>query len=117
MQIYYNIPLEFGQVIFFKHKRMKKIETNETCCKKIKHSAREMGVIGYSHCTKKAEYTNGTHYFCKHHSKMGRFVIRDGEIGKVLARFDTEKELKENIHLYPGKVMQKLTKSHRRDIT
>jgi len=95
---------------------MQEIETNEICCKKVKHSAREMGIIGYSKCTNKATYTNGTHFFCTHHSKMQRFVIRDGNVGKILARFDTEQEMKDNIHLYPGMNMQKLSKSRRRDI-
>lgn len=97
---------------------MKHIEDNNehTCCKRVKHSMRNMGVIGTSICGKKATYQEGTYYFCKHHSKTGRYVVRDGDIGKILARFDTEKELRANIHLYSGMRMQKLTKSHRRDI-
>lgn len=95
---------------------MYKIETNEICCKRIKHSARQIGIIGYSKCTNKATYTNGTHFFCTKHSRMQRFVIRNGDIGEILARFDTEQELRNNIHLYPGMRMQKVTKSHRRDI-
>jgi hypothetical protein len=95
---------------------MNRIETNEICCKKIKHSAREMGIIGHSKCNNKAEWTNGTHFFCTKHSKMQRWVVRDGDVGKILARFDTEQELRNNIHLYPGMRGQKLSKSHRRDI-
>jgi len=95
---------------------MYKIETNEICCKRIKHSARQIGIIGHSKCTNKATYTNGTHFFCTKHSRMQRFVIRNGDIGEILARFDTEQELRNNIHLYPGMRMQKVTKSHRRDI-
>ena len=95
---------------------MQKVETTEICCKKIKHSAREIGITGYSKCTKPATHFNGSHYFCVRHSRTGRFVVRDGDVGAILARFDTEQELRDNIHLYPGMRMQKITKSHRRDI-
>lgn len=90
--------------------------SNETCCKKVKHSMRDIGVIGTSICGKKATHINGSHYFCAKHARVGRYVVRDGDVGKILARFDTEEELRSNIHLYPGMRMQHLTKSHRRDI-
>lgn len=41
------------------------------------------------------------------------------EIGvavEIKARFDTEKELRENIINYPGMRMQKITSSHRKDL-
>lgn len=95
---------------------MQKIETEEICCKKIKHSMREFGIIGYSKCNSKAKYTNGKHFFCTKHSLQQRYVIRHGDVGNILARFDTEQEMRYNIHLYPGMRMQKLSKSHRRDI-
>lgn len=94
---------------------MHKVETNEICCKKLKHSARSRGIVGYSKCTNKATYTNGSHFFCAKHSKMQRYVIREGDVGKILARFDTEEELRQNIHLYPNMRMQKLSSS-RKDI-
>jgi hypothetical protein len=75
-----------------------------------------LGKIGRYTCGKPATYTNGTHYFCTHHSRMQRYIIRDGDVGKILARFDTEEELRANIDNYPGMVMQKLTHSHRRTI-
>lgn len=69
-------------------------------------------------CNKPAVYgtTNGLHFFCRHHSLMGRYVIRNGDIGEILARFDTEEEVRANIHLYPGMRMQKISGSSRRDI-
>jgi hypothetical protein len=68
-------------------------------------------------CNKLATHTDGNAVFrCRHHSLTGRFVVRDGDVGEIKMRFDTEKELRENIHLYPGMVMQKVTKSHRRNI-
>jgi hypothetical protein len=68
-------------------------------------------------CNKLATHTNEQGvYRCRHHSLTGRFVVRDGDVGEIKMRFDTEKELRENIHLYPKMRMQKVTKSHRRDI-
>lgn len=65
--------------------------------------------------------SNATHVIngvpmCRHHSRKGRYVVRDGDIGNIQARFDTEQALRDNIHLYPGMRMQKLTRSRRRDI-
>lgn len=94
---------------------MVKVDTNETCCKKV--TPTEFGFnIGYYTCGKPATYTNGSHFFCRKHSKMGRFVIRNGDIGDILARFDTEKELRENIVNFPKMRMQKLTSSSRKDL-
>jgi hypothetical protein len=97
---------------------MEKFDNTEgiVCCKRIKHTMREVGVIGTSKCIAPATHTNGSHYFCRHHSRTGRFIARTGEVGEILARFDTEKELREHIHEYPGACMQKITKSHRRNI-
>lgn len=96
---------------------MKPIDStiNEVCCKKMKHSV-WWGKSYTSKCTKKATYTNGTHFFCKHHSGMGRYVFRVGDVGEILARYDTEQELHDNAHLYPDARMQKITKSHKKDI-
>jgi hypothetical protein len=93
---------------------MTQVETNETCCKKI--VVKEWLYKESWICGKPATHTNGSHFFCRHHSKTGRFVIRNGDVGEILARFDTEQEMRDNIHLYPGMRMQKVTKSHRRDI-
>ena len=84
------------------------------CCKKI-HIKEWLNRHTYI-CDKPATHTNGSHYFCRHHSGTGRYVARIGDTGKIMARFDTEKELRENIHLYPECRMQKVSKSHRRDI-
>lgn len=71
-------------------------------------------------CDKEAVYTiNGKHY-CRHHSKLGRYVIREGDIGKIVFRCDTEKQLRAEFASdnYPKSKyrMQKVTKSHRKDI-
>lgn len=95
---------------------MIKVKVDMICGKTIKHTMKEVGVIGTSKCVKPVTHFNGSHYFCKHHSRTGRFVVRDGDVGKILARFDTEKELRDNISKYPGMRMQKITKSRRRDI-
>lgn len=97
---------------------MKEFDNTENivCCKIMKHTMRNVGIIGKSKCTKPATHFNGSHYFCKKHSCTGRFVARVGSTGKILARFDTEKELRDNIYLYPGARMQKMTSSHRRDL-
>lgn len=93
-------------------------EHNETCCKRVQHSFPGLGKTHTSVCGKPATHVhnNGIHYFCRQHSGTGRFVVRNGDVGEILARFDTEKELRDNIIHYPGMRMQKITKSHRRDI-
>ena len=55
---------------------------------------------------------------CRHHARLGRFVIRKGDIGDILFRCDTEIELREEFSIakYPQCRMQKITKSHRKDI-
>lgn len=97
---------------------MKKFNNTENlvCGKVMKHSMREMGIIGKSNCTRIATYTNGSHVFCTRHSRMQRFVAREGDTGKIFARFDTEQELRNNIHKFPGARMQKITSSHRKDL-
>lgn len=97
---------------------MKQIETDETCCKKVERQNGYGGIEQTYICGKPATYTNGTHFFCKKHSKMGRFVIREGDVGKILERFDTEQEMRDEFKEYVGanKRMQKLTSSHRKDI-
>lgn len=96
---------------------MKPIEStiNETCCYNAQHS-NNTGKTYKAICGKPATHTNGQHFFCRHHSRSGRFVIRIGDTGEILARFDTEKEVRENHHLYPNSRMQKVSKSSRRDI-
>jgi hypothetical protein len=96
---------------------MKEVITNESCCKTVKITMFGFGVIGTRKCEKPATHTNGTHYFCNRHSKTKRFVARIGDVGEILARFDTEKELRDNIHLFPNARMQKITKSYRKDIS
>lgn len=91
------------------------LESNKTCCYNAQHSS-SYGKTYKQICGKEATHTNGTHFFCRHHSKTGRFVIRIGDTGEILARFDTEQELRDNYHLYPNSRMQMVTKSRRRDI-
>jgi hypothetical protein len=67
-------------------------------------------------CTSKATYEINGIPMCRHHARKGRYVVRDGDVGEIKARFDTEQELRDNIHLYPGMRMQMVTRSHRRDI-
>lgn len=93
---------------------MKPIETTETCCKKI--TINDFGIKRSWICNKPATHTNGTHFFCRKHSKMGRYVIRNGDVGEILARFDTEQEMRDNIKNFPGMRMQRITSSHRKDI-
>lgn len=95
---------------------IKAVETTERCCKKIKHSMRDVGVIATSICNKPATHFNGSNYFCAHHARVQRYVVRDGDVGEILARFDTEQELRDNISRFPGMLMQKVTKSHRNNI-
>lgn len=87
----------------------------QTCCYNAQHSA-SWGKTFKKVCGKSATHTNGQHFFCTHHSKTGRFVLRIGDTGEILARFNTEQELHDNCHLYPEARLQKLSKSHRRDI-
>jgi hypothetical protein len=88
--------------------------SNTTCCKRIqiKDWLNRHTYV----CKKPATHTNGSHYFCRQHSGVGRYVARIGDVGDIVARFDTEQELRDNIHLYPNCKMQKLSTSHRRDI-
>ena len=96
---------------------MVEVDVDMICGKTIKISMRDMGIIGTRKCTKPVTHFNGSHYFCKHHSKTTKtFVVRDGDVGEILARFHTEKELREEISKYPGMRMQRITKSHRRDL-
>lgn len=96
---------------------MKAIESEikEYCCKTVQHSS-EWGKSYKSKCGRLATHTNGTHFFCRHHAKVGRFVFRVGDVGEILARFDTEQELRDNAHLYPDARGQKITKSSRKDL-
>ncbi len=90
--------------------------TTGIICYRMKQHSMWYGKTGKSKCTKLATYFNGTHYFCRHHSRMQRYIVRDGDVGEIIKRFDTEQELRNNIHLFPGMRMQKLTHSHRKDI-
>jgi len=92
------------------------MESKNTCCKKIQHSFPGIGKTHTSICGKNAEYQKSGYWFCRHHAKVKRFVLRDGNVGEILARYDTENELKDNAHLFPDAVLQKITKSARKDI-
>ena len=71
-------------------------------------------------CNKEAIHIiNGKHY-CQHHSRLGRYIIREGDVGEIVFRCDTEEQLRiefsSDIYPKPKYRMQKLSKSHRRDI-
>jgi hypothetical protein len=89
---------------------------NQICCKNVQHSNFYGKKTFKKVCGKTATHTNGQHYFCRHHAKAGRYILRVGDIGEILARFDTEQEMRNNKHLFPEARMQKLSKSHRKDI-
>jgi hypothetical protein len=89
---------------------------NIICNKSMKHTMQGVGIVSTSRCQKIATHSNGAHSFCRKHAKIGRFVARIGDIGEILARFDTEQQLRNNIHLFPKCRMQKITSSHRKDI-
>ena len=95
---------------------MKKIENSgQTCCKKIVDKQYK-AFFGHTEswvCGKPATYTNGQHFFCRHHSKMGRYVIREGEKGNILSRFDTEEEVRAEFSKIDNKGLQiqRITKS------
>ena len=98
---------------------MEAIITDKTCCKKVKKQDGYGGTESVYICNKPATYTNGSHFFCRKHSKMGRFIIRVGDVGEILNRFDTEEELRKNFIDYkniPNVRMQKVTSSQRKDI-
>ena len=87
----------------------------EKCCYNAQHSS-NYGKTYKAVCGKPATHTNGKQFFCRHHSRTGRYVIRIGDTGEILVRFDTEEELRESCHLYTNSRMQKVSKSSRRDI-
>lgn len=93
----------------------KVINIDKTCCKKVivKDWFSKRSWI----CKKPASYTNNnTHFYCRKHSKMGRYVIRNGDIGEILFRCDTEEELRKEFINHPGMRMQKISPGHRKDI-
>lgn len=96
---------------------IKNIEKSGETCGFIKqHSARNLGRTHKTVCGKPATYVQGSKYLCCQHSGRGRFVLRNGDVGEILARYDTEQELQNNAHLYPDAVLQKITNSHRKTI-
>jgi hypothetical protein len=95
---------------------MRMIDREKTCCRKVNQSEGRY-VYNVKVCGKAAPYTNnGTHFYCRQHSKIGRFVIRNGNVGEILARFNTEEQVRAAFPDYPGMRMQKITPSHRKDI-
>lgn len=93
--------------------------TDNKCCKRIKD--KQWHWLGYKEswtCGSPATYTNGTHWFCTRHSKMQRYVLRKGDVGEIISRYDTEAELREAYRSVtdPEIRMQKISKSRRRDI-
>lgn len=69
-------------------------------------------------CQKPALWSinNGQQYLCSHHSGKGRFVFRDGDVGEIVARFDTEEELRQHKKKYHGYTAQHIGTSKRRTI-
>jgi hypothetical protein len=69
---------------------MRMIDREKTCCRKVNQSEGRY-VYNVKCAAKQLLYTNnGTHFYCRQHSKIGRFVIRNGNVGEILARFNTE---------------------------
>lgn len=97
---------------------MRPIETDELCCKTIRNVQGWSGfkLVQTRPCGRTATHTNGSHLFCRRHAGVGTYVVRDGEIGEIIERFDTEEQLRENMHLYPGMNFQRVTKSNRKTI-
>lgn len=92
---------------------------NHTCCKRITDkSLKWVGYIESWTCGKPAVYTNGSHYFCRKHSKLQRYVIREGEVGSILFRYDTEDEGRAAFLKLatPGLSLQKISPGKRRTI-
>ena len=71
-------------------------------------------------CQKEAVTIKNGKHLCNYHAKLGRFVIREGDVGKIIFRCDTEEQLRnefnKDIYLNKGLRMQKISRSHRRDI-
>jgi len=67
-------------------------------------------------CGKPATTKVNGQNLCNHHARLGRFVFRVGEVGDIVARFNTEAELRANKDKYIGMRAQHLTRSRRRDI-
>jgi hypothetical protein len=92
---------------------MRMIDREKTCCRKVNQSEGRY-VYNVKVCAK-APYTNNGTHFIVGNSKIGRFVIRNGNVGEILARFNTE-QVRAAFPDYPGMRMQKITPSHRKDI-
>ena len=71
-------------------------------------------------CQKEAVTIKNGKHLCNYHAKLGRFVIREGNVGKIIFRCDTEEQLRnefnKDIYLNKGLRMQKVSRSHRRNI-
>lgn len=91
---------------------------SKKCCKRVNLTAKYIGVYSSVICGKNASYKDGNNFYCTNHSCMERYVIRVGETGKILARFDTENQLRKAFAESDLKGIrgQRLTKSKRRDI-
>jgi hypothetical protein len=77
---------------------MRMIDREKTCCRKVNQS--EGRYVYNVKCAAKAPYTNnGTHFYCRQHSN--RFVIRNGNVGEILARFNTEEQVRAAFPDYP----------------
>jgi hypothetical protein len=90
---------------------MRMIDREKTCCRKVNQSEGRYNVKKV--CAKHPHTNNGTHFYCRQHSKIGRFVIRNGNVGEILARFNTEEQVRAAFPDYPGMRMQRLP-SHRK---
>jgi hypothetical protein len=90
---------------------MRMIDREKTCCRKVNQS--EGRYVYNVKCAANSSYTNnGTHFYCKH-SKIGRFVIRNGNVGEILARFNTEEQVRAAFPDYPGMRCKRLPSQKR----
>jgi hypothetical protein len=84
----------------------------EKTCRKVNQS--EGRYVYNVKVRQSSPYTNnGTHFYCRQHSKIGRFVIRNGNVGEILARFNTEEQVRAAFPDYPGMRMQRLPHTER----
>lgn len=119
-QTYTTITISYNYSTHIKTKVMELLkESGHTCCKKIVDKT--YSSMGYTEswvCGKPAIYKHGSSHFCRHHSGIQRYVIRIGDTGSILSRYDTEDQARAAFKALDmtGIRIQRLTGSKRRDL-
>ena len=71
-------------------------------------------------CNREAIVFKDGKHLCRKHAKLGRFIIRNGDVGAILFRCDNEADLRQEFAKDKYRVetyrMQKITSSHRKTI-